>query len=144
MPGQCQSQLLQNITFILELACILKYFNFNICKIVKYKVIKSCKNPNVFKNITKTRKLFELKNICTFTGVLSCVWLADTSSAPAGNYIPIYWEYFSFYFRTVTTIQLYIVRVIPGEILRFTSFFLNNSALYWLWNRDRNDYDMKI
>lgn len=35
--------------YIYIAGCILKYFNFNICKIVKYKVIKSCKNPNVFK-----------------------------------------------------------------------------------------------
>ena len=94
MPGQCQACAAEYYIYIT--ACILKYFNLNICKIVKYKVIKSCKNPNVLKNNTETRKLLELKNICTLSGVVGRVWLADRSSGPASNYIPIYWEYFSF------------------------------------------------
>ena len=67
--------------------------------------------PKCFKKQPRTRKLFELKKICTLLLVwlVCCVWLPDRSSAPASNYIPIYWEYFSFYFRTATTIQLYIV-----------------------------------
>ena len=110
MQWKCQGGSVPSLCCrILHLYCILKYFNLNICKTVKHKVNKSCKNPNVFENKSKPRKLYELKNICTLTGAFCCVWLADTSSAPVSNYIPIYWEYFSFYFRTATTIQLYIV-----------------------------------
>ena len=54
MPGQCQACAAEYYIYIA--ACILKYFNFNICKIVKYKVIKSCKNPNVFKISARLEK----------------------------------------------------------------------------------------
>ena len=126
--------------YIYITACILKYFNFNIYKSVKYKVIKSCKNPNVLKNNTETRKLLELKNICTLSGVVGRVWLADRSSGPASNYIPIYWEYFSFYFRTVTTIQLY--RVTWKYKVFFFIFKLNTLPLYVLATNLRQKYNI--